>query len=196
MPIREYRDSIGFHVRHQKKKSVVIYEKLNIISYVEVVICYKGITDKSLIKGSAKRLVGKVKEKGSISWPPKISKLEEPKLLNSNLIKFLSCLGMPKVSSPERDPLVLSLAFALTSFITKERTKILNSVTLYGITRSKELAEVFYKQRFGISYAHYARDLWVLSDLENASVCSPELNIGKPRIQIADNGNLRSDTLT
>ena len=176
MPIREYRDSIGFHVRHQKKKSVVIYEKLNIISYVEVVICYKGITDKSLIKGSAKRLVGKVKEKGSVSWPPKISKLEEPELLNSNLIKFLSCLGMPKVSFPERDPLVLSLAFALTSFITKERTK------RFG--------------RFGISYAHYVRDLWVLSDLENASVCSPELNIGKPRIQIADNGNLRSDTLT
>ena len=169
----------------------MIYEKLNIISYVEVVICYKGITDKSLIKGFAKRLVGKVKEKGSVSWPPKISKLEEPKLLNSNLIKFLSCLGMPKVSS-----LVLSLAFALTSFITKERTKILNSVTLYGITRSKELVEVFYKQRFGISYAHYVRDLWVLSDLENASICSPELNIGKPRIQIADNDNLHSDTLT
>ena len=98
-----------------------------------------------------------------------------------------------------RDPLVLFLAFALTSFITKERTKILikNSVTLYGITRSKELVEVFYKQRFGISYAYYVRDLWILSDLENASICSAELDIGgKPGIQIADNDNLRNDTLT
>ena len=61
--IREYWDSTGFHARDQKKKSEVIYEKLNIISYVEVAISYKGITDKRLIKGPAKRLVGKVKEK-------------------------------------------------------------------------------------------------------------------------------------
>ena len=50
-----------------------------------------GITDETLIKGYAKRLVGKVKEKNSVSWPPKISQLEEPEILNPLLIEFLIC---------------------------------------------------------------------------------------------------------
>ena len=116
-----------------------------------------------------------MKEKDPASWPPKISQLEEPEVLNQLLIEFLSCLRTPKVSLPELDPLALSLPSALTFFITKEGTKILinNSVTLHGITRSKELVEIFYKQGFSISYAdiHHLRDWWTLFDLENASVC-------------------------
>ena len=121
-----------------------------------------GITDETLIKGCAKRLIGKVKEKDPVSWPPKISKLEEAEVFNPLLIEFLSSLRTPKASSPEPDSLFLSLASALTSFITKQRTQILieNSVTLHGISRRKELVEIFYKQRFGISYADYLQDWW------------------------------------
>ena len=87
-------------------------------------------------------------EKNPVSLPPKISQLEEAEVLNPLLIEFLSCLRTPKVSSPERDLLVLSPASGLTSFITKHRTKILinNSLTLHGIARSKELVEIFCKQ--------------------------------------------------
>ena len=152
--IRKYVDSIGFHVPHQKDESEVVYDKRNSSSYLETAISCMEITDETLIKGCAKKLVQKVREKDPVSWPPKISQLEEPKVLNPLLIEFLSCLRTPKVISPERDPLFF-ISSTLTSFITKQRTKFLinNSVTLHGITRSKELVEIFCKQRFGMSYA-------------------------------------------
>ena len=138
--IREYEDSIGFHVRHQKNESEVVYDRRNCSSYVEAAISCMGITDETLIKGFAKRLVGIVKEKDLVSWPPKIS-------LNPLSIELPSCLRTPKISSAELEQLVLSLASALTSFITKQRTKSLinNSDTFHGITRPKELVEIFYK---------------------------------------------------
>ena len=51
-----------------------------------------GITDETLVKVCAKRAVEKVKEKDPVSWPPKISQLEEPEVLNPVLIEFLSLL--------------------------------------------------------------------------------------------------------
>ena len=139
-------------------------------------------------------------EKDPVSLPPKISQLEEPEVLNPLLIEFLSCLRTRKVSSPERDLLVLSLASGLASFITKHRIKILinNSVPLDGIPRSKELVEIFCKQGFSISYADIfnLRDWWKLCDLENASISLPGLGTCKPGIQIVDNDDVRNDTLT
>ena len=107
--IRAYGDSIGFHARHQKNESEAVYDKRNSRSYVEATISCMRITDETLIKSCTKRLVGKVKEKDPVSWPPKISQLEEPEVLNLPLIEFLSCLRTPKVSSHEPDSLVLSL---------------------------------------------------------------------------------------
>ena len=60
--IREYGNSIGFHVRHQKNESEVVYDKRNSSSYVDAAISCTGIKDETLIKRCAKRLVGKVKE--------------------------------------------------------------------------------------------------------------------------------------
>ena len=64
-----------------------------------------------------------MKGKDPVSWPPKISQLEELEVVNPLLIEFLSCFRMPKVTSPEDDPFVLSLVSALTSFIGKQRQK-------------------------------------------------------------------------
>ena len=155
LQIPGYGDSIGFHVRHRKNESEVVYDKCNSNSYVEAAISCLGTTDETLMKGCAKRLHGKVKEKDPVSWPLKISRLEEPDVLNPVLIEFLTCLRTPTVSYPEDDSLVLPLASALTSFIAKQRTKILinNSVTLHDITSKRELIELFYKQGFVISYA-------------------------------------------
>ena len=71
-----------------------------------------------------------------------------------------------------------------------------NGVTLHGITRSKQLAEIFNKQGFAISYADYTRDWWALSDLENASTSPPEMGNGKLGIQIVDNDSFCNDALT
>ena len=80
--IREYGDSIGFHERHQKNESEAVYDKRNSSSYIEAAISCMGITDETLIKGCAKRLVGKVKEKDPVSRPPKTSQLEGPEVLH------------------------------------------------------------------------------------------------------------------
>ena len=88
MLIHEYGDSIGFHVQHQNNESKVVCDKFNSSSYVEDAISCIVITDETLIKVCAKRLVGKVKEKDLVSWPPKISQLEEPEVLNPFLIEF------------------------------------------------------------------------------------------------------------
>ena len=80
--IHEYGDSIGFHIWHQKNESEVVYGKHNKSLYVEAAIFCIGITNEILINGCAKRLVGKVKEKDPVSWPSKISQLEEPEVLN------------------------------------------------------------------------------------------------------------------
>ena len=93
--IREYGDSIGFHVQHQKNELEAVYGKRNSSSYVEAAISCMGITDETLTKGCAKGLVRKVKEEDPVSWPPKISQLVEPEVLHPLLIELLSCLRMP-----------------------------------------------------------------------------------------------------
>ena len=145
----KFGDSIGFHARHQKNESEIVYDKCNSSSHVEAAISCMGITDETLIKGCAKRLVGKVKEKDPVSWLQdhpfstyvtfglstsgsfdfailgrghsfsaytKFS--EKLTFLTPDTPDFLplSCLRMPKVSSPERDPLALSLSSALTFY--------------------------------------------------------------------------------
>ena len=48
--IREYGESVGFNVRHQKNKLKVVYEKRNSSSYVEATISSMGITIKVYAK--------------------------------------------------------------------------------------------------------------------------------------------------
>ena len=50
--IREYGDSSGFYVRHQKNESDVVYDKRDSSSYVEAAISCLRITDETLIRGS------------------------------------------------------------------------------------------------------------------------------------------------
>ena len=111
----------------------------------------------------------KEKEKSPLAWPPNISQLKEPEELDPLLVEFVRFLKKLKVKSLESDPRVLSLLSALTSFITKRRTKTLinNTVTIHGITRSKELVQIYHKQGFGVSYDNflYLRDCWALCDL-------------------------------
>ena len=115
-------------------------------------------------------------------------------------MQLLSNLSNPNQTSLGFGPNILSLASALTHLITRQRTAtaINNTITLHGVTRSKELVHMYYKQGFGISYADilYLRDCWALHDLEKTFICPAELGNGVPGVQIVDNDDFRNDTLT
>ena len=75
-------------------------------------------------------------------------------------------------------------------------TSINASITLHGMTRSKELIDSFHKLGMGISYSNVLilRDAWTLHDLDR-SVCPDAIAEGQPSISIIDNDDFLSDTL-
>ena len=77
-------------------------------------------------------------------------------------------------------------------------TSINASITLHGVTRSKELIDSFHKLGMGISYSNVLilRDAWTLHDLDSCSVCPDAIAEGQPSISIIDNDDFHSDTLT
>ena len=77
-------------------------------------------------------------------------------------------------------------------------TSINASITLHGMTRSKELVDSFHKLGMGISYSNVLvlRDAWTLHDLDRCSVCPDAIAEGQPSISIIDNDDFLSDTLT
>ena len=68
--------------------------------------------------------------------------------------------------------------------LTGKRTRlpIMMSVTIHGLTRSKEIIELMADAGVGISYKDVRKlhDCWALSDVENNPVCPEELAEGKP----------------
>ena len=88
-------------------------------------------------------------------------------------------------------PSTLSLASFITQHIAKKptMTAINASVTLHGITRSKELVDSFYKLGIGISYPNVLllRDIWTMHDLEQCAIGPNEVADGTPSISIIDN---------
>ena len=97
----------------------------------------------------------------------------------------------------------LSIHTSLTSLITQyvskrpTRTAINATITLHGITRSKELVDSFYKLGMGISYSNVLllHDVWTMHDLSRCSIC-PDAIAGKvPSISIIDNDDFRNDQM-
>ena len=78
------------------------------------------------------------------------------------------------------------------------KTSINASVTLHGITRSKELVENNARLGLGIPYQKVLilRDTWALRDLQGDYKCPAEIAEGKPGISIIDNDDFKNDTLT
>jgi len=66
------------------------------------------------------------------------------------------------------------------------------------MTRSKELVDSYYKLGMEISYPNVflLRDVWTMHDRERCSVCPDEIAEGEPSINIIDNDDFLSDTLT
>ncbi len=97
-------------------------------------------------------------------------------------------------------PSTLSLASFLTQYITQQptTTSINSTVTLHGMTRSKELVDSNHRLGLGISYSNvlYLRDVWAMHDLEQCSICPSAIAEGEPSISIIDNDDFSNDTLT
>ena len=200
--IREYESRIGFHQRAQKNLSEVVYDTNGGGSYIEAALSSLGISDENLVNNCAKRIVHDVKENTEpLSWPTPLSDLVIPEKINPLLLQLVKKLHSPRKSNPVVSPDMEAIASALTYLITKNRTKILinSTVTLHGITRSRELVDQYHEFGFGISYNDVLllRDFWAYQDLNVASICPKELNENEPAEQILDNDDYpNNDTLT
>ena len=195
---REFKDKIGFHARPQRNVSELVYDTSAGGSYIEAVLTYIGVSSEQLVSNLSKRIINDVKATGTVPWPPSVDELEEPEELSPLLLKLVSSLsGKSEIDLSSK---VLSLTSFLTQHILGQPTKtsINASVTLHGITRSKELVENNARLGLGIPYQKVLilRDTWALRDLQGDYKCPAEIAEGKPGISIIDNDDFKNDTLT
>lgn len=198
----KFGDRIGFHTRYRKNESTLVYDTSGGGGYIEAAINSWGITTEQLLKNVAGRLKEELHSPG-ITWPPHIEELEEFSEENDLLKKFLIWLKFPPRSNYEDnilDPSVQAIASILLSYITGKRgsfqTKL--SVTLHGLTRSREIVDILNKFSLGISYydVHTLYSAWTKNELEKNSICPGELASGMPGVAIMDNDDFCDDTLT
>ncbi len=124
--------------------------------------------------------------------------MEEEETLSPLVLRLLSVLRGKK--GVDLSPCTLTLTSLLMQYVMKQptTTSINASITLHGMTRSKELIDSFHKLGMGISYSNVLilRDAWTLHDLDRCSVCPDAIAEGQPSISIIDNDDFLSDTLT
>jgi len=153
-----------------------------------------GISTEQLINNVAEQLREDIKQIKFVPWPPRVEQLEE----NSPLVlTLLSTLWGKK--SVDLSPCTLSLTSLLMKYVMKQPTTSINaSITLHGITHSKELIDSFHKLGIGITYSNVLilQDAWTLHNLDSCSVCPDAIAEGQPGISIVDNDDILSDTLT
>ena len=114
------------------------------------------------------------------------------------LIQLISSLRKPgKVTS---DAKVLALASMLTYYATSSPTTTSANLGMYlhGLSRSKELVDIFHKVRVCINYASVLllKDAWAVHDLQLCADCPNEIAEDKPGVIIVDNDDFQNDTLT
>ena len=90
----------------------------------------------------------------------------------------------------------LMLTYYATSSPTT--TSVNLGMNLHGLSRSKELVDVFHRVGACISYASVLllRDAWAVHDLQLCSDCPNEIAKDKPGVIIVDNDDFQNDTLT
>ena len=196
--IREFKEAVGFHPQPQKNVSELVYDTTAGGSYIEAALTSMGVSSDQLVSNLSKCIVEDVKSTGTVPWPPTVDELEEPEELSPILLKLVSSLrGKSKI---DLSPKTLSLTSFLTQHILEKPTKtyITSSVTLHGITGSKELLETNDKLGLGLGYHKvlFLRDTWAMHDLQGGDNCPVEIAEGNPGISIVDNNDFSNDTLT
>ncbi len=195
---RHFEGKIGFHSRPHRNQSDIVYDMTGGGSYVEAALSSCGVTSEQLVRNVADVLRNDIKSIQLVPWPPRVEELEEAEDLSPLTVQLLSALHEKK--GADLSPSTLALASLITQYVRKRptTTAINTTVTLHGITRSKELVDSHYKLGIGISYTNVLllRDVWTMHDLERCSVCPDEVAEGEPSISIIDNDDFRNDTLT
>ena len=100
----------------------------------------------------AERMRDDIKSIKLMRWPPRVEELEEEEELSPLLVQLLSALRGKK--EVDLSPCTLSLTSLITQYTIKQptTTAINATITLHGLTRSKELGDSYYKLGTGISY--------------------------------------------
>jgi len=200
---KEFGENIGFHDRHRKNESTLVYDTSAGGSYTEAAIYSLGVSDDQLLNNVARRMKDALASIPEMAWPPSVEELETPQAPNDMLLKFLTWLKTPQKQNFEessRDPVVHAFASLLLSYITGKSSAFQTqlSVTLHGLTRSREILDILKKFSLGISYKSVLQlyDSWAKHDLEKNDVCPVELAENIPGIGILDNDDFCEDTLT
>ncbi|KAL7406316.1 hypothetical protein ABVT39_017681 [Epinephelus coioides] len=175
IPTCEFEGKIGFHSRSQKNQS----------DLVEQLMC-----------SVAERIREDIKSIKLVPWPLRVQELEEEEEFSPLMVQLLSALRGEK--GVHLSPSTLAVTSLITQYVTKRptTTAINATITLHGMTRSKELVDSYYKLGMGYPNLLLLRDVWTMHDLEQCSVCPNEIAEGEPSIGIIDNDDFLNDTLT
>ena len=132
-----------------------------------------------------------------MSRPPSIANFcaEAPENV---LTKFVGWLIIPGKTNPDLTPEVHAVAFLLQSLVTNKRTgfQVLMTSIIHGLSRSRELNDLFKKFGFGISCQDIENLLasWAKAEAKNRS-CPLEKAHKCPAV-VAMDDDFKTDTLT
>lgn len=199
----EFKDKIGFHDRFHKNQSTIAYDASAGGSYIEAAIYSWGVSNEQLLNNVARRLRETLKEDEGLPWPLRVDELEsfeEPHKLLGKLLTWLKDPDSNDFTEACDDPQVVALSSLLFSFITGKRTSFQAnlSVTLHGLTRSREIIDILRKFALGISYKDVLDlyNAWTMDDIKANTTCPDELADGFPGTGVLDNDDFKDDTLT
>jgi hypothetical protein len=136
--IREFADKIGFHSR-SARHSDLVYNTSGGGSYVEAALSSIAVSSEQLVHNVADRIRDAIKSVKLVPWPPTVEKLEEEEQLPPLIVQLLSTLQGTKME--KLSPSTCSIASLITQHAMKRptTTAINATITLHGLTRSREL---------------------------------------------------------
>ena len=130
-----------------------------------------------------------MKKTATIPWPPQVAELEREEEFPPLVTQLISSLKKPGQGS--HDAKARALASLITYYVTGKATTTTVNLTmiLHGLTRSKELVDVFHKCGLGISYASVLliRDAWAVHDIELCHACPNKIAENTPGVIVVDN---------
>ena len=199
----EFNEKIGFHNRYHKNMSTIVYGTSSGGSFIEAAIYSWGVDDEQLLNTVARRLKRNIAGDACMNWPPRVDELEQKEEPNILLRKFLTWLKNPAAKDFDENctsPEIASLSSLPHSFISGSRSSFQTnlSMTIHGLTRSREIIDLMKKFALGISYQDvldlYA--VWAKCELETDEGCPEEIASNVPGTAILDNDDFRDDTMT
>ena len=132
-----------------------MYDCRNSGSFPESAINSWGLSIEELLKNVARRINEEIKSLPQMQWPPTIDEVSAVPSENF-LTLFVEWLEGPDKRKRETDKLPNDFVIAslLQYLVTRKRTNIQVLLTnvIYGLTRSRELVDIFQKLGLGISY--------------------------------------------